>query len=115
MYTSHLSVMRTSVVREVGGFREGYDGSQDHDLALRVGEVARRVVHIPEVLYHWRAVAGSAAGDDRRQALRHHRRTAAVQDHLDRLGVAARVEQGAEPGRYVDPPRPRPAASACRW
>ena len=36
MYTSHLSVMRTALVREVGGFREGYDGSQDHDLALRV-------------------------------------------------------------------------------
>ena len=44
-------------------FAQGYDGSQDHDLALRVGEVARRVVHVPEVLYHWRAVAGSAAAD----------------------------------------------------
>ena len=63
MYTSHLSVMRTEVVRRVGGFREGYDGSQDHDLALRVGEVARRVVHIPQVLYHWRSLPGSAAAD----------------------------------------------------
>ena len=63
MYTCHLSVIRTSVVRDVGGFREGYDGSQDHDLILRVSEVARRVVHIPEVLYHWRVIPGSAAGD----------------------------------------------------
>ena len=55
--------MRTEVVRRVGKFREGYDGSQDHDLALRVGEVARRVVHIPEVLYHWRAVVGSASAE----------------------------------------------------
>ena len=101
MYTSHLSVIRTSVVREVGGFREGYDGSQDHDLALRVGEVARRVVHIPEVLYHWRAVAGSASAaiDAKPYATVAGQR--AVQDHLDRTGVSARVEQGAEPGRYV--------------
>ncbi len=101
MYTSHLSVIRTSVVREVGAFRDGYDGSQDHDLALRVGEVARRVVHIPEVLYHWRAVAGSASAamDAKPYATLAGQR--AVQDHLDRTGVAARVDQGAEPGRYV--------------
>ena len=101
MYTSHLSVIRTSVVRAVGGFREGYDGSQDHDLALRVGEVARRVVHVPEVLYHWRAVAGSASAaiDAKPYATVAGQR--AVQDHLDRTGVRARVEQGAEPGRYV--------------
>ena len=48
---------------ESARFREGYDGSQDHDLVLRVTEVARRVVHIPEVLYHWRTIPGSAAAD----------------------------------------------------
>ena len=63
MYTSHLSVLRTELVREVGGFREGFEGSQDHDLVLRVTEQARRVVHVPEVLYHWRAVEGSTAVD----------------------------------------------------
>lgn len=101
MYTSHLSVMRTSLVREVGGLREGYDGSQDHDLALRVAERARRVVHVPEVLYHWRAIAGSAAADIGAKPYATLAGQRAVQDHLDRLGIRGRVEQGAEPGRYV--------------
>jgi O-antigen biosynthesis protein len=100
MYTSHLSVMRAALVREVGAFREGYDGSQDHDLALRVSERARRVVHVPEVLYHWRAIAGSAAAviDAKPYAAEAGRR--AVQDQLDRLGINARAELGREPGRY---------------
>lgn len=101
MYTSHLSVMRTEVVRRVGALREGYDGSQDHDLALRVGEVARKVVHIPEVLYHWREVAGSASVDIDAKPYATIAGAKAVQDHLDRLGYAATVEQGREAGRYV--------------
>jgi GT2 family glycosyltransferase len=110
MYTSHLSVMRTDVVRRVGGFREGYDGSQDHDLALRVGEVARRVVHIPEVLYHWRAVVGSASADINAKPYATIAGANAVQDHMDRLGLAAEVGQGPVPGHYrvtrrLDPAR----------
>ena len=85
----------------VGGFREGYDGSQDHDLVLRVTEVARRVVHIDEVLYHWRVVPGSAAGDADAKPYASIAGRNAVQDHLDRLGVAARVEVGPYPGHYV--------------
>ncbi|WP_210438367.1 glycosyltransferase family 2 protein [Nocardioides xinjiangensis] len=100
MYTSHLSVMRTEVVRRVGGFREGYDGSQDHDLALRVGEVARRVVHIPEVLYHWRAVVGSASADINAKPYATIAGAKAVQDHMDRLGLPAEVGQGPVPGHY---------------
>jgi len=62
-YTSHLSVYRTSLVREAGGFRAGFEGSQDWDLALRVWERTdvSRVRHIPKVLYHWRAIPGSTA------------------------------------------------------
>ena len=101
MYTSHLSVMRTALVREVGAFREGYDGSQDHDLALRVSERARRVVHVPEVLYHWRAIAGSAAADIDAKPYATVAGQRAVQDQLDRLGIKGRVEQGREAGRYV--------------
>ncbi|QBX54304.1 glycosyltransferase [Nocardioides seonyuensis] len=100
MYTSHLSVMRTDVVRRVGAFREGYDGSQDHDLALRVGEVARRVVHIPRVLYHWRAVEGSASADINAKPYATIAGAKAVQSHLDRLGIEAEVGQGPVPGHY---------------
>ncbi len=89
MYTCHLSVLRTELVREVGGFREGYDGSQDHDLVLRLTEKARRIVHVPEVLYHWRTGATSTASDPGVKPYAVDARLRAVQDHLDRTGVDA--------------------------
>lgn len=61
MYTSHFSVYRKALLDEVGGFREGFDGSQDYDLALRITERASRIVHIPKVLYHWGEARGSTA------------------------------------------------------
>ena len=111
MYTCHLSVLRSSLVRDVGGFHEGFDGSQDHDLVLRVSERARRVVHVPEVLYHWRVLTGSGAlaVDQKPYAWEAGRR--AVQAHLDRLGITATAELGPHPGMYrvqrsVDPATP---------
>lgn len=100
MYTSHLSVLRTSVVREVGGFHEGFDGSQDHDLVLRVTEVARAVVHVPRVLYHWRAVAGSAAAEPDAKPYAWIAGQRAVQAHLARVNVDATVRLGPVPGTY---------------
>ena len=100
MYTCHLSVLRASLVREVGGFRAGYDGSQDHDLVLRVTERARRVVHVPEVLYHWRVVPGSVAGDPDAQQRAWVAGCRAVQDQLDRLGIAGTASYGRVPGTY---------------
>jgi GT2 family glycosyltransferase len=108
MYTCHLSVLRLAVVREVGGFHEGFEGSQDHDLVLRVTERAGEVVHVPEVLYHWRMVPGSAAlaHDEKPHAWEAGRR--AVQAHLERLGIQATAELGTHRGWYrirrsVDP------------
>jgi glycosyltransferase involved in cell wall biosynthesis len=62
-FICHLAVYRASLVRELGGFRLGYEGSQDWDLALRVVERTspERIRHIPRVLYHWRTIAGSTA------------------------------------------------------
>jgi len=100
MYTCHLSVLRASLVRDVGGFRAGYDGSQDHDLVLRVTERARQVVHVPEVLYHWRVVPGSAAGDTEAKPYAWVAGCRAVQDQLDRLGIAGTASYGRVPGTY---------------
>ncbi|MCX6520306.1 MAG: glycosyltransferase, partial [Actinobacteria bacterium] len=68
MYTCHLSVLRRSVVSEIdgiGGFRVGFDGSQDHDLMLRATEhitaEGRRIVHLPVLAYHWRNIATSVS------------------------------------------------------
>ena len=100
MYTAHLSVLRTSLVRDVGGFTVGSDGSQDHDLVLKVTERARTVVHIREVLYHWRAVPGSTAAAIGNKDYAWEAGRRAVDDHLHRLGLAADAQLGPVPGTY---------------
>ena len=62
-YPIHITVIRKSLIDMVSGFREGYDGSQDYDLFLRVTEriEKNRIAHIPKILYHWRTIATSAA------------------------------------------------------
>ena len=88
-YLCHLSVIRTDLVRAAGGFRKEFDGSQDWDLALRVTERLPRegVAHVPHVLYHWRAIAGSVASEGlaaKPYAADAARR--AVEEHLVRIG-----------------------------
>lgn len=100
MYTCHLSVLRTNLVRDVGGFRSDFDGSQDYDLVLRVTEKARAIMHIPEVLYHWRAHTGSTALVTEQKPYAYEAARRAIQDHCDRTGLGATVEQGSHPGVY---------------
>ena len=59
---SHLRVVRRKMIERVGGHREGTEGAQDYDLALRVLRAGGRFAHLPGILYHWRAAAGSMAG-----------------------------------------------------
>lgn len=91
---SHLGVYRTALVRALGGFRQGYEGSQDYDLALRCIEQVdpADVVHIPRVLYHWRAIEGSTAltTDAKPYALLAAQR--ALTEHLARTGRSGSVE-----------------------
>jgi glycosyltransferase involved in cell wall biosynthesis len=93
-YTSHLSVYRTALVREVGGFRAGYEGSQDWDLALRVVDRSSpaRIRHISKVLYHWRAIPGSTALliSEKNYPLEAARR--ALTDHFARLKQPVTLE-----------------------
>ena len=99
-YINHLGLYRTSLLREIGGFREGYEGSQDYDLALRCIEKIRpdQVRHIPRILYHWRMVPGSLAAvvDAKPYAKEAARR--AISDHLRRRGIAAQVVPCPENG-----------------
>jgi GT2 family glycosyltransferase len=99
-YCTHLSVARRSLALEVGGFRAGFDGSQDHDLILRVTERARRIHHVPEVLYHWCATPGSAAAEADAKPYAREAGRRAVEEQLNRLGIRGRVEHQATPGHY---------------
>ncbi|WP_048707982.1 glycosyltransferase family 2 protein [Microvirga massiliensis] len=99
----HLAVYRRRLVEEVGGFRSGFDGSQDYDLTLRIAErtTSDRIHHIPFVLYHWRATSGSVALSVDEKDYPYEAAVRAVQDHLDRTGRAgARVERQDHPGYY---------------
>lgn len=106
MYTTHFSMLRRSVVEEVGGFRPGFDGSQDHDLVLRVTERGGRVIHVPHVLYYWREVPGSAAADPDAKPYASIAGVRAVQDQLDRLGIDAVASHGSRPWLYRVTRRP---------
>jgi glycosyltransferase involved in cell wall biosynthesis len=102
-YVTHFAVYRRSLLDVLGGFRDGFDGSQDYDLSLRATEVARRVGHIAKPIYAWRMVPGSAAvtHDAKPYALDAARR--ALGQALVRRGVEGRIERGLVPGTW----RPR--------
>ncbi len=93
-FVNHLGLYRTELLREVGGFRESFEGSQDYDLVLRCLERLKpsQVRHIPRVLYHWRMAPGSVAAlpDAKPYATTAARR--AIAEHLQRRGLEARVE-----------------------
>ena len=116
-YINHLVSYRTSLLRDIGGFREGLEGSQDYDLALRCIErlQAHQVRHIPRILYHWRMVPGSLA--EVRDAKPYAKDAArqALNDHLRRARIAGRAEpcpENIESHRVIyDPPEPRPRVS----
>ncbi|WP_299952277.1 glycosyltransferase [uncultured Modestobacter sp.] len=99
MYLGHLVVYRRSLLAEVGGFRAGFDGSQDYDLALRATERAREVVHVPEVLYHWRIHPGSVSHRADNAAVFAAARRA-LSEHLERTGRQGTVEQVHPIGVY---------------
>jgi O-antigen biosynthesis protein len=102
MYVCHFSVIRRSLLDEVGGFRPGFDGSQDYDLMLRVTERAKVIHHIPKILYHWRIIEGSVAGDPDAKPYAYVAGENALRDHLSRVGISASVSAHEElPGNYV--------------
>lgn len=88
-YICHLMVMRRSLMDAAGGFRSAFDGSQDHDLALRCMEHTTRVTHIPRVLYHWRSVGSSMSHQNLMRCVDAARR--AVEEHINRVGPGGNV------------------------
>ena len=92
-YVDHLAVFRTSLVRELGGWRSKFDGSQDYDLVLRVVEktTPSRIKHIPYVLYHWRALPGSLAIDPSSKNYAAKTSRLALSESLKRQKISATV------------------------
>jgi O-antigen biosynthesis protein len=88
---SHFGVYRTSVMRAVGGFRTGFEGSQDYDLALRVIDHAghHAVHHVPRALYHWRMIPESTAAGHEAKPYAHIAALRALDEHLQRNNIDA--------------------------
>ncbi|MGI9597138.1 MAG: glycosyltransferase family 2 protein [Acidimicrobiales bacterium] len=102
MYFGHMIVCRRSLALEVGGFRPGFDGSQDHDLALRAVERARKVLHIPKLLYHWRESPTSTAMDSEAKDWAYEAGVRVVASHLERTGFPARPARNPDWPGIID-------------
>jgi len=115
-YFSHLGVYRRSLMQSVGGFRPGFEGSQDYDLVLRcMAKISdySDIVHIPQVLYHWRMVEGSTAIAQSQKTYAHEAALRALQEHVSNVAVGAAVSSIA-PGlyrQYWPIPSPEPLIS----
>jgi len=99
MYTCHFGIYRKSLADAIGGFREGFDGSQDYDFVLRLTEQTNRIHHIPKILYHWRMIPGSTAEkyeskDSDVPSMK------SLSHAMRRRGWKGVVERGLEPGTF---------------
>ncbi len=91
-YICHFTVFKKSLLDVAGKFRKEFDGSQDHDIILRLTEKAEHIVHVPEILYHWRVSAVSVASDPYAKPYTIQAGINAVSEHLERVGLKGTVE-----------------------
>ncbi len=115
-YLGHLVCYRRDLVTRVGGYREGFEGSQDWDLSLRIAELLDRdqVVHIPRVLYHWRSHTASTASGVSAKPYARRAGQKAVEEHLSRVSSAGTVVTNPITGWHRvrwELPEPAPKAS----
>lgn len=97
-YLCHFAVYEASLLKRLGGIREGFDGAQDYDMALRaVDEIeTSQIVHLPHVLYHWRVTPGSTAGGHQEKSYAFEAGQRAIAAHLERRGLLGEVLEAPE-------------------
>ena len=95
-----MFVAKRTLVDTVGEFNQAYDGAQDYDFIFRCVEQAKKIHHIPKILYHWRAHSNSTASDPKSKMYAFEAGKRAIADHLKRVGLAATVEMGPHLGFY---------------
>jgi GT2 family glycosyltransferase/aryl carrier-like protein len=102
MYTCHLGVYRRTLVHQIGGFRVGFEGSQDYDLVLRLTEQTDKIFHIPTVLYHWRVHAESVTSSAEAKPYAYTAAIKALSEALLRRGEPGEVQEISDyPGHYL--------------
>jgi len=91
-YLGHVCAFKTGQLRDVGAWRVGFEGSQDYDLVLRYTEIYDKVLHIPEVLYHWRVHSESAAMSEAVKPYAYRAAQSALTDAVSRRGMEATID-----------------------
>lgn len=99
-YICHLSVIKKKLVDKIGGFRTGYEGSQDYDLILRITENTKNIYHIPEILYSWRKIPNSTASLYSVKSYANQSSIDALQDSLKRRNIKGYVKNGLVEGTF---------------
>jgi len=116
-FISHFGVYEKELIDKIGGFRVGFEGSQDYDLLLRCVEHCadlkgnnledkslkghdKEIIHIPRILYHWRATEGSTALSPDQKDYTETAGIRALKDHFERIGENVRVDKGLMPNTY---------------
>lgn len=99
-YICHFLMIKRSLVDEVGGFRIGYEGAQDHDLVLRCTEKTEHIYHVPEVLYHWRMIKSSTADNPKAKIYAFDAGRSAIESALARRNIKGSVVGGKTLGTY---------------
>lgn len=99
-YICHLFVVKKTVIDKVGMLRSEFDGAQDHDFILRCVEAARKVYHIPKVLYHWRCHIDSTAANPESKLYAFEAGRKSVEEHYKRIGIPAKVEHSSFYGMF---------------
>lgn len=85
-YICHFSVFSRELLESGELFRSQFDGSQDHDMILRLTAKAKHIVHVPRILYYWRSHKGSVASSIDAKTYAIDAAKGAVADHLTKLG-----------------------------
>lgn len=99
-YITHFFVVKSEIIKKIGGFRSEFDGSQDYDLMFRCIEEAAHIKHIPKILYHWRIHMNSVAGDPASKMYAYEAGKHAIEEHLKRVGLEGTVEHVGLWGMY---------------
>lgn len=101
-YISHLGVYKTDIAKKIGGFRKGLEGSQDYDFLLRylLQVDHKKIIHIPKILYHWRAIEGSTALSSGEKSYTTQAGIKALQYYFHQLNLDVEVTRGKADNLY---------------
>lgn len=92
-YITHFLCVKRNVLEQAGGFRREFDGAQDYDFILRCTEKAKKVGHVPKVLYHWRVHRSSTSDNPMSKKYAYDAGQRAIEEHLERVGQKGVVSQ----------------------